>query len=159
MLLPEGLSAIGDKAFSGCGSLAALRLPASLAEIGAGAFSGCPLLRELEIAEDSEYFRLEDAVLFTADGTELAAYPLWKEDESYVVPDGVTVIRGEAFASCAKLTAVTLPASLTTIGDQAFYGCEGLTEASYAGTREQWEAVSVGSGNEALLALIDFGGD
>jgi hypothetical protein len=44
--LPETLNAIGEDAFSGCTSLAALTLPAGLTSIGEWVFSGCSSLKE-----------------------------------------------------------------------------------------------------------------
>lgn len=38
----------------------------------------------------------------------------------------VTAIKGAAFWECSSLTSVTIPASVTTIGDQAFAGCTAL---------------------------------
>ena len=38
----------------------------------------------------------------------------------------VTAINGAAFWECSSLTSVTIPASVTTIGDQAFAGCTAL---------------------------------
>ncbi len=43
------------------------------------------------------------------------------------LPDGLTTIGDEAFASCSSLTSINLPDSLTTIGDEAFYYCRSLT--------------------------------
>ncbi len=43
------------------------------------------------------------------------------------LPDSVTSIGDGAFAMCS-LTSITLPDSITSIGDSAFYMCIGLTE-------------------------------
>ena len=59
-----------------------------------------------------------------------------------VVKDGVTVI-GEYFfaAENSALVSVSLPASLTRIGEGAFDGCEALTEIDFAGSEEAWIAL------------------
>jgi hypothetical protein len=43
------------------------------------------------------------------------------------IPDSVTTIGEFAFYHCAGLTSITIPDSVTSIGDNAFYGCSGLT--------------------------------
>ena len=49
--------------------------------------------------------------------------------EEVTIPNSVTTIGNEAF-SWSNLKEVTIPNSVTTIGDGAFYSCTGLTEVS-----------------------------
>ena len=46
---------------------------------------------------------------------------------SITVPDSVTTIGNEAFRSCHLLTSITIPNSVTTIGNAAFRTCTSLT--------------------------------
>ncbi len=46
------------------------------------------------------------------------------------IPNSVTTIGNYTFSSCSGLTSVTIPNSVTTIGDRAFSGCNGLTSVS-----------------------------
>ena len=65
-------------------------------------------------------------ILFSKNKTELIQYPAAKTDSTYIIPDGVTRI-DYAFGSCKNLTSVTIPDSVTSIGDHAFNGCTSLT--------------------------------
>lgn len=72
---------------------------------------------------------------------------------SITVPDGVSEIKAETFYGCSSLGTVYLPASITSIGDNAFYNCPALTNIYFAGGRNEWNAISVGSGNEVLSSV------
>lgn len=50
------------------------------------------------------------------------------------------------FSGCTNLTSITIPKSVTTLGDSAFNGCTALKNINYAGTMDEWRAVSKGSG-------------
>ena len=47
--VPEGVTDIGEHAFSGCRRLTSVALPDSLKSIGEDAFSGCGSLKELRL--------------------------------------------------------------------------------------------------------------
>ena len=92
--------------------------------------------------------------------------------KSLVVEKGVTTVGRSAFSGCDQLTSATLPTSLTEIGQSAFLGCFNLekiclpdtlnaigdnafgsawdTAFFFTGSEEQWNAVTIGSGNEPL---------
>ena len=49
---------------------------------------------------------------------------------SVTIPNSVTSIGNHAFRYCFGLTSVTIPNSVTSIGDEAFYDCSGLTSVT-----------------------------
>ena len=53
---------------------------------------------------------------------------------SITIPDSVTNIGESAFEKCTGLTSITIPDSVTSIGDDVFYGCTGLTSIIFKGT-------------------------
>ena len=49
---------------------------------------------------------------------------------SVTIPDSVTKIGEFAFRGCSRLTSITIPDSVTTIGAAAFYNCDCLTSVT-----------------------------
>ncbi len=49
---------------------------------------------------------------------------------SVTIPNGVTSIGYYAFYACSSLTSVTIPDSVTTIGERAFFDCSRLTSVN-----------------------------
>ena len=62
----------------------------------------------------------------------------------------ITAIAADAFRDNGALTGILIPATVNTIGDNAFAGCTGLVNVYFTGTQEQWDAMTIGEGNEAL---------
>ena len=50
------------------------------------------------------------------------------------IPGSVTSIGDSAFSDCFQLTSVTIPSSVTAIGDSAFYRCSSLTSVTIPGS-------------------------
>lgn len=49
---------------------------------------------------------------------------------SVTIPNSVTSIGNYAFEECSSLTSVTIPNSVTSIGNHAFWGCFSLTSVT-----------------------------
>ena len=71
---------------------------------------------------------------------------------SITIGSSVTSIGDNAFSGCTKLTSIVIPNSVTSIDFAAFSACSGLKTVFYAGTKEQWEIVSIGSHNYYLTS-------
>ena len=68
----------------------------------------------------------EFGVIYSHDGLQLLS--VWNDMFiEYHIQDGCKVIRGCAFSECINLTAITLPAGLTHIGNRAFSSCNLTT--------------------------------
>lgn len=62
----------------------------------------------------------------------------------------VTKISDSAFAD-AEFETILIPDTITTIGANAFEGCSNLKTINYIGTEEQWNEITVGENNDALI--------
>ena len=77
--------------------------------------------------------------------------------ETVVLSDSVTHIGNGTFDGCDNLTSITIGKGVTTIEKDAFYSCDNLETVNYRGTQEQWEQISIDSGNENLTnATINY---
>ncbi|MBR3059126.1 MAG: leucine-rich repeat protein [Oscillospiraceae bacterium] len=143
--LPAGLTTIGNYAFSGCTALTALAIPAGVTAIGSYAFNRCTGLLELTLPAGL----VQMGSFAFSDCTSL---------RTATIPEGVTAISESAFSNCVSLATLRLPVSMRTVAVNAFLGC-GNIAVYYAGTREAWAAISIASGNNALVYAGIHSGD
>lgn len=125
--LPEGTVSIGTSAFENCYSLKSIYIPDSLTEIDYTAFAYCRSLEEVCINDLNVWLSIDFASA-SANPLGYAKY-LCVDGEpltDLVIPDGVSAIKRYAFANYDSLESVSMPLSLTEIGEYAFYGCDSL---------------------------------
>lgn len=110
--LPETLVSIGDEAFGGTG-ITAILIPESVETIGSCAFQGCYNLRKIKLPPtlDCIGFALFENCCSLAD---------------IVIPDTVTYIDAHAFGGCTSLNEFRIPDSVTKLDKTAFEYCPGL---------------------------------
>ena len=121
----NSVTSIGEHAFSGCTGLTSVTIGNSVMNIRNGAFSGCSGLKSFAVASGNPNYKAVSGLLLAKDGKTLVAVPCGLE--SVTIPDSVTIIGDSAFYGCSGLTNVTIPDSVTGIGEGAFYDCSGLT--------------------------------
>ena len=125
VIIPEGVTEIGDCAFGYCEKITEIVIPASVTEIYSSSFEGdekCTALCAITVAGGNKKYKSVDGVLYSKDGKTLLFYPSGKDDEEFTVPDGVKTI--DSFGANESLVSIKLPDSLEEIGDYAFDGCE-----------------------------------
>lgn len=105
---------IGSETFYNCDKITSVAIPNTVTDIGSSAFLGCYGLK----------YPIYNAHVF-------AFLPSDYEGE-YTIPYGIETIANGAFRYCSKLTSLTIPNSVTNIGDWSiFYGCERLSSPIY----------------------------
>jgi hypothetical protein len=124
--IPDTVFIVDNKAFSSSRYITAVTIPASVSYIGPNAFYGAAMLNALIVSRENTMYSSLEGILFNKSATILMCYPAGKTGE-YVVPDGVSTIRGGAFYGAANLKAITITSDLTTIGSGAFSGCTALS--------------------------------
>ena len=126
--ISDSVTIIDDCAFSECSELTSITISSGVTAIGKNAFSWCYNLTSITVDSDNLYYSNDEhGVLFNKDKTTLVQYTTGKTETSYIIPDSVTTIDYYAFGYSDSLTSIAIPASVTTIGDDAFYCCTNLT--------------------------------
>ena len=116
--IPDSVASITDYAFIFCANLTNVVIGAGVAYIGDDVFGRCGSLISIYVASGNSAYTSVDGALFDKDMSVLIRYPSGRTG-TYTVPDGVAEIEPHAFGS-SRLTAVTIPASVTYIGNKSF---------------------------------------
>jgi hypothetical protein len=128
--IPNSVTSIGDWAFGNCRNLISITIPNSITSIGDRAFIACYGLTNISVDSGNAYYSIESGVLFNNTKTTLITCPAAGKTGNYAIPNSVTSIGDYAFYDCSGLTSVTIPNSVKSIGDSAFYDCSGLTSVT-----------------------------
>lgn len=136
-ILAEGVTSIGNWAFSGLSSLKSITLPNELTSIGHDAFNGCRALTNIS---------LPDGLTSIGDGAFYGCNNL----TSISLPNELTSIGELIFYGCSNLTSISLPNGVTSIGNEAFYNCNNLEEISLRGINDQNQPALPTRGNYAF---------
>ena len=130
--IPNSVTYIGAGAFSGCTGLTSITIPDSVTYIGYEAFSGCTELTSITIPNSVTSIG-SNAFYNTAwynnqpDGLVYAGKVAYKykgempSNTSIVLKEGTLSIGYSTFSGCTGLTSITIPDSVTNIGEDAFY--------------------------------------
>ena len=89
-------------------------------------FYACKNLENIIISKNNYKYTSVDGVVYSKDMTEIVACPAGKT--SITIPDTVTRIGNSAFRGCEKLKEINIPAGVTEIGSYAFAGCTNLNK-------------------------------
>ena len=116
--IPNSVTKIGESAFKGCRSLTSIFIPNCVTEIGQFVFQGC-----FNLTEFNSKLASEDGRCLIVDKKIIAFAPAGLTE--YIIPNGVVEIGEYAFEGCS-LTTIDIPISVTKIGKYAFSDCFNL---------------------------------
>lgn len=108
------VTAVENGAFSECYNLTSVVLPSTVISVGENVFEGCDNLQFVK--SYVPIYQEQTLIAAPVDAT------------TYELPMGYTAVHSNAFKFTDKLTTLTLPRSLTYIGENAFVGCTSLTD-------------------------------
>ena len=134
LVIPEGITKIGNYAFSGYTSLTSVTIPDSVTSISYGAFYYCESLERVVLPNGIK----------TLDG--FASCPSLT---SVIIPDSVTTISSGAFNYCESLESIVIPESVKIIDEYAFDMCP-LKYITYKGLKRDWDKIKIEFGNDVL---------
>ena len=141
----DGITGIGNYAFSGCTNLTSVTIPGNVTSIGKRAFGGCKALEELTIPEGVkklgyeiiadtyiEKIKIPSTVITSglesnSDRSALAGDGVLTEVE---FAEGMTRIPAYVCENASSMEKVVIPSTVTSIGSSAFNGCGGLKGVS-----------------------------
>ena len=121
----DKVTSIGAYAFDNDTAITGFSIHAGVSRIEDRAFYGCTKLTNINVDGGNSAYKSVKGVLFTRDGRELLCYGAGRAAEAYRVPYGVAFVHPSAFSYNAALKSVTLPETVTELGDWAF-GHTGL---------------------------------
>ena len=154
--IPNSVTSIGDNAFSDCTSLTSVTIPNSVTSIG-DAFWLFSLTR-YGGCTNSDYSSHDRQQRSPSIETTLRSMSGTQSLTSVTIPNSVTSIGDCAFSGCTSLTSVTIPNSVTSIGDWAFSGCTSLTAITVDALNSVYSSVDGVLFNKSQTTLIQYPG-
>ena len=116
---------IAGNTFGDCTNLTDLVIPAKVSKIGLLAFYNCGSLASITVAPQNAFYHSEGNCLI-----ETASKSLILGCKNSIIPTNgsVTRIEKRAFNDCRDLKELTIPSTVTSIGQSALDGCESLIQ-------------------------------
>ena len=171
--IPNGLVSMGEKVFEGCEKLASVTIPSSVTTIGSNAFDKCSSLKFNEYDNayylgnsTNKYVWLIKAKSTSITGCNINNNCIFIYSNAFLgcrsldmfggvkIPDKVIAIGSNAFKNCNGIN-ITIPNSVTVIGDYAFDNSGYAVTIRYTGTKAEWNKIKKGNNLTYTVVCAD----
>ena len=149
--IPNSVTTIGNYAFCGCNNLTSVKVASETpVTISSSVFSNranatlyVPVGSKTKYQSANywkEFKEIKEIIYFADDNVKTICLANWdtnsdgelSKEEAAAVTDLGDAFRSNAFGSCNKLTSISIPCNVGSIGSYAFFGCTKLTKAEFS---------------------------
>jgi len=156
VIIPDGVTTIGDRTFSQCSSLTEVVIPDSVTSIGIESFYDCRKLSHININKNITQIGANAFYYAAANDVYIEDLSAWCNIDfghgvsnpisggnlyldgnlltTIVIPESVTVIKPYVFNGYSRMTSVRLHSKIESIGIYAFSGCTGIESIQIPGS-------------------------
>ena len=132
--IPESVTNIGNDVFRGCTSLTNITIPESVTNIGESPFYYCSSLTNVYYNGSIEdwcnivFSNYDSNPMYCAEHLYmLDENNEYKEVTEITIPNSITSIGDNQFCGFDNITSITIPENVTSMGKYAFSNCDNLT--------------------------------
>lgn len=118
-----------DSTFEGC-DFESITIGTNVSSISTNTFHELSTLKNIYVAEGNVTYTSIDGVLYSNTGKTLQKYPRGRIDSTFVIPETVTSIAGNAF-SYSSIESIRIPEGIKSLGFNAFSSCSNLKTIYY----------------------------
>ena len=130
--IPKKVKEIAKEAFRNCAVLKKIEVTEFTTSIDPEAFKYCDKLTEIKVSKDNTVYSSVGGYLLSKDKKTLILFPPGKANDKFtLLPPSIEKIGDNSFLDCRKLTNVTIPNKVKTIGKRAFGLCKNLKTITF----------------------------
>ena len=130
--IPKKVKTIEREAFRSCKVLNKIDVTEFTTKIDPEAFKYCDNLTDINVSKRNTVYSSVDGYLLSKNKETLLIFPPGKANDNFtLLPPSIVKIGKFAFYDCTKLTNVTIPNKVTTIGERAFGLCKNLNTITF----------------------------